>query len=78
MKIETKFDVGETVVTISNDKIVTLPVISFEHNSVYKSTKYTLLKYEASNFGDKDEVVIKSEDECFKSLKELTDFYGSK
>lgn len=78
MKIETKFDVDENVITIHNDSIVTLPVKSFEYNSIYKSTKYTLLKYKAVNFGDKDGVVVKSEDECFKSLKELTEFYGSK
>lgn len=78
MKIETKFDIGEKVVTIDNNAIVTLPVQEIEYQSVFKSIKYTLLKYKAVNFGDKDGTVIKSENECFKSITELTKYYKLK
>ena len=78
MLIETKFDIDESVVTIDRDEIIVLTVQSLEYSSVYNSVKYTLLKYKSINFGDKDTTVVKSENECFKSLDELVEYYGSK
>lgn len=76
MKIETKFEIDEKVVTIDNNSIVILPVIGIEY--VFKRIRYTLLKYKAVNFGDKNGVTIKDEDECFKSIKELAEYYENK
>ena len=78
MIIETKFNIGECVVTIDNDSIVTLPIQKIEYNSEYGSIKYTLLKYKAAIFGDKDGIAVKTENECFESIGKLAEHYGSK
>ncbi|MHB8871669.1 MAG: hypothetical protein ACYC5G_04410 [Candidatus Doudnabacteria bacterium] len=78
MIIETKFNIGECVVTIDNNSIVTLPIQEIDYSSKFNSIKYTLLKYKATSFGDKDGIAVKTENECFESIVKLAEYYGSK
>lgn len=76
MIIETRFDVDEKTVIIDNDKIITLPVAYIEYTN--KSVRYFFCTSKALTSMDKDRYVCKDENECFKSIKELGEYYESK
>ena len=78
MEIKTRFDEGQHVVTINNDSIVQLPIQKLEYSSAYKRTRYTLLVSKGVNFGDPDSTIIKDQDECFETIKELAEHYQDK
>lgn len=79
MKIETKFSVGEIITTIEHDSIKQFPITEIQIYVTGKiKIRYVLLKSKAINFGDNDSVVTKDEDECFKSLRELYEYYQQK
>lgn len=76
MKIETKFEIGENVVLINYDKIITLPVKGIEYSN--KTIQYYFSSNKAATTMDKDIIIYRDEDECFKSVKELSEYYESK
>lgn len=73
MKIETKFDKGETAFIIENDEIVSFPVngILYEHGTI----SYSFIKSKALTLMDKDSIIYRDEKKCFKSIDELTNYY---
>lgn len=73
MIINTKFDKGEKAVIIDNDGIKTLEIIEILHDNY--GVKYNLLKSKALSMMDKDIITSRREDDCFKSIQELADFY---
>jgi hypothetical protein len=76
MKIETKFDKGENAVIINDNKIITLQVynISYVHNTI----NYSFMLSKAPTLMDNDKIIYKDEAECFKSIKELAEYYENK
>jgi len=73
MIINTKFDKGEKAVIIDNDAIKTLEIIEILYDNY--GVKYNLLKSKALTMMDKDIITTRREDDCFKSIQELADFY---
>ena len=73
MVINTKFNKGEKAVIIDNDVIKTLEIIEILYDNY--GVKYNLLKSKALSMMDKDIVTTRREDDCFKSIQELADFY---
>lgn len=79
MKIETKFNVGEEVFTIENNGIQKFPVKDIQvHVTAFTKIRYALLKSRSVNFGDNDSVTTKDEEECFKSLNDMIEYYNQK
>jgi hypothetical protein len=81
MTIETRFNKGETVFFIENNAIVSFPVRGIEyrggHEVIQKNgtITYSFLTSKAPTSLDKDRIVYKNENECFKSIDELANFY---
>jgi len=77
MKIETRFNVGDNVVTINYDRITTLQIVAIEcyKTKNYLNIKYTLLVSKSIDLSSKDLIVVKDERECFESIQEQADFY---
>ena len=73
MIINTKFDKGEKAVIIDNDGVKTLEIIEILYDNY--GVKYNLLKSKALTMMDKDIITTRREDDCFKSIQELADFY---
>ncbi len=73
MVINTKFDKGEKAVIIDNDGIKTLEIIEILYDRY--GIKYNLLKSKALTMMDKNQTITRREDDCFKSIQELADFY---
>ena len=73
MIINTKFDKGEKAVIIDNDGIKTLEIIEILYDNY--GVKYNLRKSKALTMMDKDIITMRREDDCFKSIQELADFY---
>ena len=80
MKIDTRFNVNDIVVTINYDKVTALQIesISCIKTKNYLAIRYTLLVSKGISFDSKDVTVVKDENECFKSVQDLADFYKSK
>jgi len=80
MKIDTKFNVGDKVVTINYNVITTLEISAIECNKTknYLIIRYILLVSKSIDLSSKDLTVVKDERECFKSVQEIADFYKSK
>jgi len=76
MKIETKFEIGENAVLIDCDKIITLPVKGVEY--INRTIRYYFCSSKAATNLDKDTIIYRDEDECFKSIKELGEYYETK
>lgn len=75
MKIETKFDVGENAVIINNNRIITIPVHSISYTN--KTIHYEFITSKALSMMDRDEIIYRDEEDCFKSINELTKYYES-
>lgn len=73
MNIETKFNIGEKVILIDNDKIVSLPVIDIEYT--HKTIHYTFCSKKGLTMMDRDTIIYRDEEECFKNIMELVEFY---
>lgn len=76
MKIETKFEIGENVVLINYNKIITLPIKEVEY--INRIIRYSFCSSKASSSMDKDIIIYRDEDECFKSIKDLGEYYENK
>jgi len=77
MKIETRFNRGDDVVFIHDDKLKRLPVKDVEF--VGDKIRYTFVTYEHSGIGmGSDEVSTTYEEDCFGSAAELAEFYENK
>lgn len=76
MKIQSRFDVGQSVVFIENNEIVSYPVHEIEY--VCRTIRYSFLVSKAINMMDKDKRVVRDEKDCFKSVHELANHYKQK
>ena len=75
MKIETKFDVCDPVVFIYDDKIISRTVYAIEYFN--RTIQYQIRISKGFTNLDKDNYVTLSEDKCFKTLKELYEYYNN-
>lgn len=75
MKIETKFDVCDPVVFIYDDKIISRTVYAIEYYN--RTIQYQIRISKGFTNLDNDKYVILSEDKCFKTLKELYEYYDN-
>lgn len=75
MKIETKFDVCDSIVFIYDDEIISRTVYAIEYFNRVIHYKIRISKG-LTNL-DKDKYVTLSEDKCFKTLKELYEYYDN-
>lgn len=75
MIIETKFEIGEKVVLIDSNQIITLPVQDIEY--VRGNIKYSFCKSKGLTMMDRDIIIDRYENQCFKSIKELSEYYES-
>jgi len=73
MIIKTKFEIGEKVVLIDNNIIITLPVKEIEY--VQRKIFYLFCKSKAVTTLDNDIIIQRCESECFKSAFELAEYY---
>ena len=73
MIIKTKFEIGEKVVLIDNNIIITLPVKEIEY--VHRTIFYLFCKSKAATMLDNDIIIQRCESECFKSVDELAEYY---
>lgn len=76
MIIETRFEIGEKVVLIDCNIIISLPVKSIEY--VNRIIRYSFCTSKAVTNIDSDKIIHRDESECFKSIKELAEYYESK
>lgn len=76
MKIETRFEIDEEVILIDSNKIVILSVKDIQYTN--KTVKYSFLVSSAVSLLDKDKIIYRDEDECFKSAAELIEYYNIK
>ena len=75
MKIETKFDVCDPVVFIYNDEIISRTIYAIEY--LNRTIQYQIRISKGFTNLDKDNYVTLSEDKCFKTLKELYEYYDN-
>lgn len=75
MKIETKFDVCDPVVFIYDDEIISRTVYTIEYFN--RRIHYQIRISKGLTNLDKDKYVTLSEDKCFKTLKELYEYYDN-
>ena len=75
MKIETKFDVCDPVVFIYNDEIISRTIYTIEY--LNRTIQYQIRISKGFTNLDKDNYVTLSEDKCFKTLKELYEYYNN-
>lgn len=75
MKIETKFDVCDPVVFIYNDEIISRTIYAIEY--LNRTIQYQIRISKGFTNLDKDNYVTLSEDKCFKTLKELYEYYNN-
>ena len=73
MTIETKFDKGEKAYIINYDKVICLPVNGIEYNN--GTINYSFISSKAVTGMDKDTVIYRSEESCFKSITDLANYY---
>lgn len=80
MTIQTKYRIGDSVVFVYNNEIVTLEVdsISVECNRKWQTVQYTFLINKATNSLDNDETFTVDEEDCFESIDELAEYYKKK
>ena len=76
MTIETKLNNGDNAVFIVNNKIVRFPVRGIEYKN--GTITYAFLISKAATSLDRDNYEYKDESNCFKSVKELTEYYENK
>ena len=75
MKIETKFDVCDSVVFVYDDKIISRTIYAIEYFN--RTIQYQIRISKGLTNLDKDKYVTLSEDKCFKTLKELYEYYNN-
>ena len=75
MKIETKFDVCDSVVFIYDNQIISRTVYAIEYFN--RMVQYQFRISKGFTNLDNDKYVILSEDKCFKTLKELYEYYNN-
>jgi hypothetical protein len=75
MKIETKFDVCDPVVFIYNDEIISRTIYAIEY--LNRTIQYQIRISKGFTNLDKDNYVTLREDQCFKTLKELYEYYDN-
>lgn len=76
MIIETRFEIGEKVVLINHDKIITLPVKDIEY--LNGKVRYSFCETKATTSLDKDRIIYRDEEDIFRSINQLADYYLSK
>jgi hypothetical protein len=73
MEIKTKFNIHDNVVLIHYDKIIILDVKIIEY--VNNKIRYGFLERETLPSEVSNKMIYRDENECFKSIKELTSYY---
>lgn len=76
MKIETKFDKGDNVVTIFKDHVVTMRIGGVMYGKGRVS--YFFCPEENTKIDLLFEIIHKDESECFGSIDELCEYYKAK
>lgn len=75
MKIETKFNVGENAVIINDNRIAIFPVHGITYTN--RTIHYEFIVSKALSMMDKDKIIYRDEEDCFKSIDELVKYYES-
>jgi DNA polymerase III alpha subunit (gram-positive type) len=78
MNIQTKYEIGQKLFLIENDKIQSFKVNKIEAKT-YNITScciiYSFITSKGLTLMDKDHIIYRSEDECFPSIEDLTKSY---
>lgn len=73
MTIKTKFNAGDSVITINNNRVVRLKVIKVITENT--NVSYQLLVSKATQLIDKDITIHREEYEVFKSITALASYF---